>query len=437
MADEMGFDTLCLHGAYKPDTSVTYGIGQGAPRGVPLHRTTPYQFVDTKHAADLFSLAKLGNIYTRLNNPTTHVLESRYAMMEGGHPLSGLCVASGTNAVFYSLINLARQGDNIVSSRALYGGTYTQFEEILPQFGITVKFVDAEDPENFLKATDSKTRAWFCESCSNPALEICDLEAISKLAHSANGTGLPVDVVVSSLTKWVGGHGTAIGGIIVDSGRFKWGAGNHPLYDEPDPSYGGEAGLRWGHDLPEGLAPLAYKLRALTVPLRNLGGCISPDNSWMVLQGIETLSLRMERHCENAMKVAKHLKMNPAIAWVRYPGLEDDPQHAKAQKYLKGKGGSMVVFGIKAKDGKAAGSAFIDSLDLISHVANVGDARTLAIHPATTTHSQMNPTAQLGAGVKPEMVRLSVGLETAKDIIADIDQALAKAMKAKASCTTA
>ena len=448
MADDgtLGFDTLCLHGAYKPDTSVTYGLGQGAPRGEPLHRTTPYQFVDTQHAADLFALAKLGNIYTRLMNPTTHVLESRYAMLEGGHPLSGLCVASGTNAVFYSLVNLARQGDNIVSSRALYGGTYTQFEEILPQFGIEVRFVDAEDPENFAKATDAKTRAWFCESCSNPALEICDLEAITTLAHAQNGTGLPVvvdttfstpylckpfefgvDVIVSSLTKWVGGHGTAIGGIIVDSGRFKWGAGNHPLFDEPDMSYGGDAGLRWGHDLPEGLAPLAYKLRALTVPLRNLGGCISPDNSWMVLQGIETLSLRMERHCENAMTVAKHLKMNPKIAWVRYPGLVDDPQHQKAKKYLKGKGGSMVVFGIKAPDGKVAGSKFIDSLDLISHVANVGDARTLAIHPATTTHSQMNAAAQLGAGVKPEMVRLSVGLETAKDIIADIDQALAKA----------
>lgn len=440
--DTIGFDTLCLHGAYKPDTSVTYGIGQGAPRGVPLYRTTPYQFVDTKHAAELFALAKLGNIYTRLMNPTTHVLESRYAMMEGGHPLAGLCTASGTNSIFYAVCNLAQVGDNIVSSRALYGGTYTQFAEILPQFGIEVRFVDAEDPAAFLAATDGKTRAWFCESCSNPALEVCDLDAICKHAKTANGTGLPVivdstfstpylckpfehgaTIVVSSLTKWVGGHGVAVGGIIVDSGTFNWGAGNHPLFDAPDASYGG---LRWGHDLPEGLAPLAYKLRCLTVPLRNLGGCISPDNSWLILQGIETLSLRMERHCDNAMAVAEHLKKHKLVDWVRYPGLKGDPQHAKAMKYLKGKGGSMVVFGLKAADAKAAGGKFIDSLDLVSHVANVGDARTLAIHPASTTHSQMNPKQQADAGVKPEMVRLSVGLETIKDILKDLDQALIK-----------
>lgn len=374
-------------------------------------------------------------------NPTTHVLESRVAQLEGGHPLAGLALASGTSAVFYAIINLAQAGDNIVSARNLYGGTYTQFNDILPTLGIEVRFVDSNDPNAFAEAADEKTRAFFCETVSNPALEVADLEAISTLAHERN---LPLvvdstfstpyltkpfdhgaDIVVSSLTKWLGGHGTGVGGIVVDKGGFNWASGAHPLYDTPDTSYGG---LRWGHDLPEGLAPLAYKLRALTVPLRNLGGCISPDNSWMVLQGIETLSLRMERHCENAMTVAKHLKMNPKIAWVRYPGLVDDPQHQKAKKYLKGKGGSMVVFGIKAPDGKVAGSKFIDSLDLISHVANVGDARTLAIHPATTTHSQMNAAAQLGAGVKPEMVRLSVGLETAKDIIADIDQALAKAV---------
>eukprot|EP00614_Pseudopedinella_elastica_P003081 CAMPEP_0172587426 /NCGR_PEP_ID=MMETSP1068-20121228/6471_1 /TAXON_ID=35684 /ORGANISM="Pseudopedinella elastica, Strain CCMP716" /LENGTH=453 /DNA_ID=CAMNT_0013382437 /DNA_START=1 /DNA_END=1362 /DNA_ORIENTATION=- len=443
-ANPPGFDTLCLHGAYKPDTSVTYGLGQGAPRGVPLHRTTPYQFVNTQHAADLFSLAKLGNIYSRLMNPTTHVLESRYAQLEGGHPLSGLAVASGTNAIFYAIINVAQAGDNIVSSRALYGGTYTQFNDILPQFGITVKFVDAETPQNFADAADDKTRAFFCESCSNPALEICDLEEISTLAH---GLGLPLivdstfstpylckpfehgaDIICSSLTKWVGGHGTGLGGIIVDKGGFAWGAGKHPLYDTPDKSYGGEAGLRWGHDLPEALAPLAFKLRALTVPLRNLGGCISPDNSWIIIQGIETLSLRMEKHCDNAMKVAEHLSKHPSVEWVRYPGLPGDAQNAKAQKYLKGKGGSMVIFGIKAPDGKKAGQMFIDSLDLISHVANVGDARTLAIHPSTTTHSQMNPEAQLACGVKPEMVRLSVGLETVEDVIADLEQALAKAM---------
>jgi len=435
---QQGFDTMCLHSGYTPDTEQTYGLGQGAPRGVPIYRTTPFVFRDTDHAAKLFSLQELGNIYTRLMNPTTHVLESRYAQLEGGHPLSGLAVASGTSAVFYSVINLARKGDNIVSSNALYGGTYTQFNNILPSMGIEVRFVDAEDPENFAKAADENTRAFFCESCSNPALQICDLEAISAGAHSL---GLPLivdstfstpylcrpfdfgaDIIVSSLTKWVGGHGTVLGGIIVDKGGFNWAGGKHPMFDEPDNSYGG---LRWGHDLPDALAPLAYKLRALTVPLRNLGACISPDNSWAVLQGIETLSLRMERHCENAMKVAKYLKSkSQVVAWVRYPGLPTDSQYQKAQKYLKGTGGAMVVFGLRTEDPTADGKKFIDSLKLFSHVANVGDARSLAIHPATTTHSQMNAEEQVAAGVEPEMVRLSIGIETCDDIIYDLKQAL-------------
>lgn len=434
-----GFDTIALHGGYTPDTEPVYGLGQGAPRGVPLYRTTPFVFRDTDHAAKLFSLQELGNIYSRLMNPTTHVLESRYAQLEGGHPLSGLAVASGTSAVFYSIINLAKAGDNIVSSRALYGGTYTQFNDILPSLGIDVRFVDAEDPSNFAAAADENTRAFFCESVSNPALQICDLEAISAGAHEL---GLPLivdstfstpylcrpfdfgaDIIVSSLTKWIGGHGVVLGGIIVDKGGFNWGAGKHPMYDAADTSYGG---LRWGHDLPEALAPLAYKLRALTVPLRNLGACISPDNSWSVIQGIETLSLRMERHCENAQKVAEHLQAHEKVAWVRFPGLPGDLQYEKAQKYLKGKGGAMVVFGIKTDDAAAAGKEFIDSLELFSHVANVGDARSLAIHPATTTHSQMNEEEQVAAGVDPEMVRLSIGIETCDDIIADLDQALAK-----------
>jgi len=435
-----GFDTLCLHAGYSVHGDEnTYGIGQGAPRGVPLHRSAPFQFKSTKHAADLFALRELGNIYSRLTNPTTHVLESRVAQLEGGHPMAGLAVASGTSAVFYAIINCAQAGDNIVSSNKLYGGTYTQFNDILPTMGITVTFVDAEDPNNFKGAINDKTRAVFCETVSNPALEICDLEAISKIAHDA---GLPLivdstfstpyltkpfdfgaDIICSSLTKWMGGHGTGIGGVVVDKGTFNWGAGKHPLFDVPDNSYGG---LRWGHDLPEGLAPLAYKMRMLTVPLRNLGASISPDNSWIFLQGIETLSLRMERHCENSMKVATHLKAHPKVAWVKYPGLKDDPQYAKNQKYLKGKGGPMVVFGIKAEDSTKAGQQFIDSLVLVSHVANVGDARTLAIHPATTTHSQMSPEAQRAGGIPPEMVRLSVGLETCDDILADLDQALAK-----------
>ncbi|KAL7529564.1 hypothetical protein ACHAXR_003031, partial [Thalassiosira sp. AJA248-18] len=439
---KQGFDTIALHGGYDPDPNVVLGLGQGAPRGIPVHRTTPFVFKNTEHAANLFKLKELGNIYSRLMNPTCNVLESRYAQLEGGHPLSGLSVASGTTAIFYSIINMASAGDNIVSARALYGGTFTMFNDLLPKFGIEVRFVDAEDPENFERALDDKTRAFFCESVSNPALEICDLEMISTFAHRH---GLPLicdstfstpylckpfehgcDIIVSSLTKWVGGHGAGMGGIIVDKGGFPWGAGKHPIYDEPDTSY---SGMRWGHDLPAELAPLSFILRARTVPLRNLGACMSPDNAWIIIQGIETLSLRMERHCENSMKVALHLKDHPDVAWVRYPGLPEDPQYEKAQKYLKGTGGGMVVFGIKSDDGKMAGQHFIDSLSLFSHVANVGDARSLAIHPASTTHSQMSEEQLSNAGCPPDMIRLSIGIESIGDITEDLDQALAKAIK--------
>ncbi|KAL7520083.1 hypothetical protein ACHAWX_004828 [Stephanocyclus meneghinianus] len=439
-----GFDTLALHAGYTPDPTIHLGLGQGAPTGTPLYRTTPYRFKNTEHAANLFKLKELGNIYSRLMNPTCNILESRYAQLEGGHPLSGLTVSSGTTAIFYSIVNLASKGDNIVSARALYGGTFTMFNDLLPKFGIKVKFVDAEDPQNFVEAIDDKTRAFFCESVSNPALEICDLEMIATLAHD---NGLPVivdstfstpylcrpfefgcDIVVSSLTKWVGGHGSCVGGIIVDKGDFNWGAGKHPIYDEPDTSY---SGMRWGHDLPEELAPLSFILRARTVPLRNLGGCLSPDNAWMIIQGIETLSLRVERHCENALKVARHLENNPDVAWVRYPGLPSDPQYEKAQKYLKSTGGPMVVFGIKSSNSKEAGQKFIDSLKLFSHVANVGDVRSLAIHPASTTHSQLNEEQLKNAGCPPDMVRLSVGIESIGDIIADLDQAISKAKSCK------
>jgi O-acetylhomoserine (thiol)-lyase len=347
-------------------------------------------------------------------------------------------VASGTSGVFYSVINLAQVGDNIVSARNLYGGSYTQFDNILPALGITVKFVDSNDPQNFAKAIDSKTRALFCETVSNPALEVTDLEAVAAVGR-AHGLPLIVDatfstpyltqplahgadIIVHSLTKWFGGHGTGIGGVVVDSGRFNWTAGKHPLYDAPDNSY---HGLRWGHDLPEPLKPLAFILRMRTVPLRNLGACISPDNSWMFLQGIETLPLRVERHCQNALAVANHLKAHPKVEWVRFPGLESDPMFRLNQKYLRGKGGAMVVFGIKG--GGAAGSKFIDSLKLHSHLANVGDAKSLAIHPATTTHSQLNEAQQRAGGITPELVRLSVGLENIDDILADLDQALAVA----------
>jgi len=429
----MKLETICLHGGQQPDPTTS-------SRAVPVYRTTAYQFRDTEHAANLFALKELGNIYTRLMNPTTDILEKRVALLEGAHEMAGLGLASGTSGIFYSIINLAEAGDNIVSARNLYGGTYTQFNDILPTLGIKVKFVDSTNPENYAKAIDSRTRALFCETVSNPALEVTDLEAVARIAKAA---GIPLivdatfstpyltrpldfgaDIVVHSLTKWFGGHGTGIGGVVIDSGRFKWGAGKHPLYDRPDTSY---HGLRWGHDLPAPLAPLAFILRMRTVPLRNLGACIAPDNSWIFLQGIETLPLRMERHCQNALGVAKHLKSHKLVEWVRFPGLPDDPEFARNQKYLHGKGGSMVVFGIKG--GKAAGAKFINSLKLHSHVANVGDAKSLAIHPATTTHSQLNEQQQIAGGIKPELVRLSVGIEHIDDIVADLDQALAASQK--------
>jgi O-acetylhomoserine (thiol)-lyase len=425
----MKLETLCLHGGQQPDPTTL-------SRAVPVYRTSSFVFKSAEHAANLFALKELGNIYTRLMNPTTDVLEKRVALLEGAPEMGGLGVASGTSAIFYSVINLAQAGDNIVSARNLYGGTYTQFNDILPALGITVKFVDSNDPENFAKAVDSRTRALFCETVSNPALEVTDLEAVAKIAK-ANGIPLIVDstfstpyltqplahgadIVVHSLTKWFGGHGTGIGGVVVDSGRFDWAAGKHPLFTAPDNSY---HGLRWGIDLPDMLRPLAYILRMRTVPLRNLGACIAPDNSWMFLQGIETLPLRMERHCENALAVAKHLQSHKSVEWVRFPGLPDDPQFAKSRKYLRGKGGSMVVFGIRG--GSEAGRKLIDNVRLFSHLANVGDAKSLAIHPATTTHSQLNAEQQRAAGITPELVRLSVGIEHIDDILADLDQALA------------
>jgi O-acetylhomoserine (thiol)-lyase len=424
----MKLETLCLHGGSAPDPTTL-------ARAVPVYRTSSYVFKSTEHAANLFALKELGNIYTRLMNPTTEVLEKRVALLEGAPELGGLGLASGTSAVFYSIINLAQAGDNIVSARNLYGGTYTMFNDILPTLGLTVKFVDSNDPENFARAIDSRTRALFCETVSNPALEIADLEAVAAIAR-AHGVPLIVDatfstpyltqplahgahIVVHSLTKWLGGHGVGIGGVVVDGGRFDWAAGKHPLYTNPDTSY---HGLRWGLDLPEPLRPLAFVLRMRTVPLRNLGACISPDNSWMFLQGIETLPLRMERHCQNALAVAQYLQAHPRVAWVRYPGLPQDPMFKLNQKYLRGKGGAMVVFGIKG--GKEAGRRFIDALRLFSHLANVGDAKSLAIHPATTTHSQLSEEQQRAAGITPELVRLSIGLEHIDDILEDLEQAL-------------
>lgn len=425
----MKLETLCLHGGQQPDPTTN-------ARAVPLYRTASYVFDSAEHATNLFALKELGYIYTRLQNPTTEVLEKRVALLEGAPEMGGLALASGTSAIFYTIINIAQAGDNIISANNLYGGTYTQFNDILPTLGIKVKFVDPNNHEEVAAAIDEKTRGVFIETISNPASEVTDIQAIADIAHAA---GIPLiadstfttphlcrplehgaDIVIHSLTKWLGGHGTAIGGIVVDSGEFDWAAGKHPLYDTPDTSY---HGLRWGHDLPEPLAPLAFILRMRTVPLRNLGACIAPDNSWMALQGIETLPLRMDRHCENSLSVAKHLQQHPNVEWVRFPGLEDDPEYQKNLKYLDGKGGSVVIFEIKG--GKDAGQKFIDQLSLFSHLANVGDAKSLAIHPSSTTHSQMDEDQQRAAGITPGMVRLSIGIEHIDDILADLDKALA------------
>ena len=424
----MKFETLCLHAGQEPDPTTL-------SRAVPLHRTSSYVFKNTEHAANLFGLKELGNIYTRIMNPTQDVLEQRVSALDGG--MASLALASGTSGIFYSVINLCQAGDEIVAANDLYGGTYTQFNDILPQFNIKTNFVDPKDPENFAKAITPKTKMLYCETVGNPALNIADISAIADVAH-AHGLPLVVDstfttpylqrpiehgadIVIHSLTKWLGGHGTGIGGIVVDSGKFDWQSDKFPLMVEPESSY---HGVRWAYDLGP-LSPLAFILRMRVVPLRNLGACISPDNAWSFLQGIETLPLRMDRHCENALAIAKHLKDHSAVEWVRFPGLEDDPSYALNEKYLDGKGGSMVVFGIKG--GAAAGSKFIDELGLFSHLANVGDAKSLAIHPATTTHSQLGEEQQLAGGITPELVRLSIGLENTADLVEDIDQALAKA----------
>ena len=424
----MKLETLCLHAGQQPDPTTT-------ACAVPVYRTSAYVFESTEKAANLFALKELGNIYSRIMNPTQDVLEQRVAAMEGG--AAALALSSGTSAIFYSVINICQAGDEIVSANNLYGGTFTQFNNILPQFGITVKFVDPRDPANYAAAITEKTKLLFCESVSNPGLEVADIEAIAKIAHD-NGVPLVVDstfstpylerpiehgadIVVHSLTKWMGGHGTGIGGIVVDAGKFNWQSDKFPLMCEPESSYGG---VRWAYDLGD-LTPIAFALRMRVVPLRNLGACISPDNAWMFLQGIETLPLRMERHCSNSLAVALHLKGHPQVEWVRYPGLPDDPAHALQKKYLPKGGGSMVVFGIKG--GGDAGRTFIESLGLFSHLANVGDAKSLAIHPASTTHSQLSEEQQIAGGIPPEMVRLSVGLEHIDDILADIDQGLSKA----------
>ncbi len=422
------FETLALHAGHTIDSDTL-------SRGVPVYRTSSYVFQNTEHAANLFGLKELGNIYTRLMNPTHDVLEKRVAALEGG--AAALALASGTSAVHYAIINLAKTGDEIVSANNLYGGTYTQFDAILPQFGIKTVFVDPKKAENFDRAVTDKTRAIFIETIGNPALDVTDMDEVAKVAKKHH---LPLivdatfttpyllkpfehgaDVIVHSLTKWIGGHGTAIGGIVVDSGKFDWKDPKFALFNEPDAGY---HNLRFAHDL-GALAPLAYILRMRLVPLRNLGAAISPDNAWIFLQGLETLSLRMERHSQNALEIAKYLKTHPKVAWVRYPGLSDDPTYAVAAKYLKKGFGGMVIFGIKG--GAKSGKNFIEGLKLFSHLANVGDAKSLAIHPATTTHSQLSEKDQIEGGITQDLVRLSIGIENVKDIQKDLEQALAGA----------
>jgi len=422
-------DTIALHGGQTADSATL-------SRAVPVYRTSSYVFKNTEHAANLFALKELGNIYTRIGNPTQDVLEQRLSQLEGG--AASLALASGTTAIFYAIITLAQAGDEIVAANNLYGGTYTQFDAILPTLGIKVKFVDPSDPANFQAAINEKTKAVFIETVGNPLLDVADLEGIAAVAHR-NGLPLIVDatfstpyllqtikhgadIVVNSLTKWIGGHGTAIGGSITDAGTFDWKTGKHPLFTEPDPNY---HGLRWGLDLPAGLAPLAFILRARTVPLRNLGAAISPDNAWLFLQGLETLPLRIVRHSENALAVAKWLQKHPKVAWVRYPGLPGDPAHANASRYLQHGFGGVVVFGIKG--GSEAGVRLIDNIPLFSHLANVGDAKSLIIHPASTTHSQLSPEQQLAGGLTPELVRLSIGLEHIEDLLWALEEGLAKA----------
>ena len=427
MSLDRKFETLCLHAGQQPDPATN-------ARGVPLHRTSSYVFNSTEHAANLFALKELGNIYTRIMNPTQDVLEQRVAALEGG--AAALALSSGTSAVYYSIINLCAAGDEVVSANNLYGGTYTMFDSILPQFDIHVNFVDSRNPQNFEAAITQKTRAVFIETVGNPVLELTDIAAVAEIAHRHNlplvvdGTfttpyllrsiDYGADVVINSLTKWMGGHGTGIGGIVVDAGKFDWTDPKFTLYNLPDPSY---HGVRYAHDLGD-LNPVAFIMRMRLVPLRNLGACISPDNAWMFLQGLETLPLRMERHCENAAQVARYLKSHPGVAWVRYPGLEDDATYPVASKYLKKGFGGMVVFGIKG--GFAAGSKFVENLQLFSHLANVGDAKSLVLHPASTSHSQLSEEQQKASDLTPDLIRLSIGLEHIDDIIGDLEQAFAR-----------
>jgi O-acetylhomoserine (thiol)-lyase len=414
--------TKALHAGQVPDPTTN-------SRAVPIYQTTSYVFNSSEHAANLFALKEMGNIYTRLMNPTTDVLEKRLAEMDGG--VGALAVASGSAAITLAVLNLAKCGDNIISTNYLYGGTYNLFHHTLARMGITVKFVDSSDPRNIAAAIDGDTKAVFTETIGNPKNNVDDFEAIAKVAHD-NGLPLIVDntvatpvlfrpiehgadIVCYSLTKFIGGHGTSIGGAVVDSGNFDWSSGRFPEYTTPDPSYHGLV-------YHEALGNLAYILKMRITLLRDMGPALSPFNAFQFLQGLETLHVRMPRHCENARKVAEFLESHPCVAWVNYPGLPSHPDYDRAKRYLPAGQGAILGFGIKG--GAAAGAKFIDSVKLASHLANIGDAKTLVIHPATTTHQQLSPEEQISAGVTPDFVRVSVGIEDVDDIIADLDQAL-------------
>ena len=427
-------ETIALHAGWRNDETT----GSVA---VPIHQTTSYQFNDTAHAASLFGLQEFGNIYTRIMNPTCDVLEQRMAALDGG--VAGLAVASGQTASAYSIQNVARAGDNFVSSSHLYGGTYNQFKNNLKEMGIEVRFVDPTDPANFEKATDDKTRAYFAETLPNPKLQVFPIGEVAEIGRKhdipliVDNTAAPVlcrpfdhgaAITTYSTTKYIGGHGTTIGGLILDGGNFDWGKAGpdrQPALNTPDPCYGG---VVWDEQVTKNMGlPFAYLLKLRTTLLRDLGGAMSPFNAWMFIQGLETLPLRMREHASNAKKVAEFLASHKKVQSVTYPGLFEGAEKEKADKYMTGGYGALI--GFELPGGKEAGSKFIDSLELLYHVANIGDSRSLAIHPATTTHSQLAPEEQLSAGVTPGYVRLSIGIENSEDIIADISQAIDKASK--------
>jgi len=429
------FETLQLHAGHEPDSATN-------SRAVPIYQTTSYTFNDAEHAANLFGLKEFGNIYTRIMNPTTDVFEKRIAALEGG--LAALATSSGQAAQLLAVTTIAQAGENIVSTNLLYGGTYNQFKVTFPRLGIKVKFVDGDSPEDFEKLIDQKTKALYIETIGNPKLNIPDIEVIAEVAHK-NGIPLIVDntfgaggylarpidhgadIIVESATKWIGGHGTSIGGVVVDSGNFDWGNGNFPIFTEPSPGYHGfKFNEVFGKDSQFG--NIAFIIRARVEGLRDLGPCLSPFNAFLLLQGLETLSLRVDKHGDNANKLAAYLNDHSNVEWVWHPSLESHPHHESAKKYLrKGLFGSILSFGIKG--GINAGKNFINNVELASLLANVGDAKTLVIHPASTTHQQLSAQEQKDSGVLPEQIRVSVGLEHIDDIIEDFEQALNKAIK--------